>query len=288
MKKNNTQTSPFWTIHVWVIQNTTRLKNAGIESARLDCLLLLEHALGASREWLLANNEAAITKQNLEQLSEFVAQREKRIPLSYIIGSKEFYGRRFLVNKDVLIPRPESEVIIEMVLDAAKNNGINTVIDVGTGSGCLAITLKKELPNVHVTGIDISSSALKVARKNARSHNTQVQWREMDITKNGIPNMPSTRPYIVTANLPYVPDGMITSEEITKEPELALFSGNDGLNHYRALWGAIDKTPHKPIFVITESLLEQHESLQKMATESGYQLTATNTLVQAFSPKLKK
>lgn len=277
------QPSPL-TIHEWLIENTVRLKNVGIESARLDCLLLLEYALNVSREWLIANDDKIISEPRQEQLNVFITQREKRMPLAYIIGSKEFYGREFLVNEDILIPRPESEAIIDLAIKASAIYKPNTIIDVGTGSGCLAITLKKELKNIHVTGIDVSLNALKIAKKNATKHKADIQWRHFDIISKGIPVLPKTRPYILVVNLPYVPNNMISSPEITKEPNLALFSGDDGLDHYRTLWRSIDNASHKPALVITESLLEQHDSLQKLALESGYHLLDVDVLVQVFKP----
>lgn len=270
------------TITSWLKENTDRLKKAGVASARLDVTVLLEEVLQKDRAWLAAHSDEEINQEDLRKLNGFVTQRERRVPLAYILGSKEFYGRSFLVNKDVLIPRPESEAIIELLKEVTGIvDDVNTVIDIGTGSGCLAITVKKELPDVHVTGIDISDRALKVARKNARLHTAQIQWKKMDIQKE-FPKMPKTRPYIVVANLPYVPKKLITSEEITKEPPIALFSGSDGLDHYRMFWQQISTLKNKPFAILTESLISQHQQLESLGKSAGYSREKTTDLIQQF------
>ena len=281
--KYGDHSSPRSTISLWLFENTAKLKSAGIESARLDCLILLEKVLEKTRTWLVAHDDNMLTSQQTKILDTFITQRQNRTPLAYIIGAKEFYGRSFLVNESVLIPRPESESIIELIKETNKVTDINTVFDIGTGSGCLAITIKKELPDIHVTGIDISGAALQVAKKNARQLTAQIQWRQLDIEEDGLPPMPKTRPYVIVANLPYVPGGLITSPEITKEPGIALFSGVDGLDHYRALWQKISAAKNKPFAIITESLEGQHAALQHMAAAAGYQVSATQGLVQQFT-----
>lgn len=281
MENGNTEFSPL-TIHTWILRNTAKLKGADIESARLDCLIMLENVLERDRTWLAAHGNETISKQKLDKLNGFITQRQKRIPLAYILSSKEFYGRDFYVNEDVLIPRPESETMIEMAKRLAESRDINTIIDIGTGSGCLAITVKKELPDVHVTGIDISDAALVVARKNGRLHEVQIQWKKIDITK-GLPKMAKTRPYVLLANLPYVPKGMITSNEITREPGVALFSGMDGMDHYRKFWHQVGIIQNQPLAIITECLIEQQLAMTDLARSIGYEPILSENLVQLWS-----
>jgi release factor glutamine methyltransferase len=270
------------TIDSWVQNSIQKLQDAGVESARLDATILAERGLEKDRTWVLAHGDSEISPQQLKKLNDFITQRISRVPLAYIIGAKEFYGREFIVNECVLIPRPESETIIDILLNLAKNYNINTIIDIGTGSGCLAITTKKELPDAHVTGIDISETALKIAKMNARKHDAHIQWKQMDFIQEGLPNMPKTRPYVFLANLPYVPNDMITSEEITKEPALALFSGDEGLHHYRAFFNQLSQCKNKPFAVIAESLTTQHSTLAQLATQTGYNLQTTTDLIQLF------
>lgn len=273
------------TIQTWLNQATKILKDAGIASARLDCLVILEQSLDVERSWILAHNDTTLAPQQIVQLSNKIDRRKNRTPLAYITGSKEFYGRTFAVNEDVLIPRPESEAIFEHIKTITRLHAVNTILDIGTGSGILAITVKKELPNAHVTGVDISEAALTTARKNARLHEAQVQFKLCDITKE-LPAVPRTRPYIVVANLPYVPESLITSPEITKEPALALFSGANGMDHYKSLWSHIGQSNHKPLAVIAESLKNQHSAMRDIAEHNNYSLVKSTQLIQTFCPNL--
>lgn len=300
------------TINGWLQNNNLKLSNAGIESARLDCLVLLEHVLKKNRSWILAHGDEVLDVNTIASLNSLLDQREKRVPLAYIVSSKEFYGRKFKVTKEVLIPRPESEAIIELLLEkygneklsavATKNNWnlnqvendnpllstppspLNTIIDIGTGSGILAITAKLELPQLHVIATDISISALQIARKNALLLGAKVQFKLQDFIKDGLPKMPKTRPYVIVANLPYVPKDLITSPEILKEPSKALFSENDGMDHYRKFWEQISLLKNKPEAVITEALDTQHETMYSFAAAAGFKLEKTTDLIQLFKP----
>lgn len=268
------------TINDWLKQNTAKLKNSGVDSARLDCLLLVEDELEKSREWVLSHNETELTLEQSDKLNKNVQQRAEHQPLAYIVSSKEFYGRNFFVTPDVLIPRPESEYIIDLlkkILNQVQDD--TSILDVGTGSGCLAITAKLELPSVNVIATDISDSALRVAGQNAKNLKADVAFIKSDLLSS-IPDLQSS---IFLANLPYVPDGLITSEEITKEPALALYSGKDGLNHYTNFWSQVSNLEHKPKHIITESLENQHEQMKVLAKTVGYNLSQTETLIQLFS-----
>ena len=268
-------------IQNWLRDSSARLKTAGISSARLDSLVLLENNLEKSREWILAHPDYLLSSEELRILNKNVVQRKHHVPLAYIIGSKEFYGRDFMVMQDVLIPRPESEAIIEMLQVIASKFEINTIIDIGTGSGCLAVTAKLLYPSIHVTAVDNSGSALTIAKKNARRYGAQIQFKQLDIYST-LPTMPKTRPYVFLANLPYVPEELITSKEILKEPAQALFSGQDGLDHYRAFWQQVGKLKNPPEYILTESLSNQHISMEQLAKAAGFVLETTKDLIQQY------
>lgn len=295
------------TISSWLQENTKILADAGINSAHLDCKILLETVLHKSRTWLAAHGDEMLLAEDYKKLDTFITQRKNRVPLAYIIGSKEFYGRLFLVNESVLIPRPESESMIEVLkevmsgkwmvdsrqMSAPKpptpNPSLPTIYDIGTGSGCLAITVKLELPHTTVIATDISPEALRVAKKNARLHHANIIFQQANLLQT-IDSQPlfakatdDKQQTIILANLPYVPEGYITSKEITKEPAIALFSGADGLNHYRALFQSLKTKQNKPFVVITESLILQHTALVMIAKEAGYHLKKTTGLIQHFS-----
>ncbi len=283
------------TIASWLSESTAKLKSADIASARLDCLLLLEDVLQKDRSWILAHDIANIGTIDLLELNTKIVQRASRIPLAYIRNQQEFYGRSFYVDEHVLIPRPESEAIITLLRELmnsskwiANNQTVDqptthppelTLLDIGTGSGCLAITAKLEIPTANVLATDISSDALKVAGGNAETYQADIQFIEADLFS--IPHSPLIT--VVIANLPYVPEKLITSAEITKEPALALFSGEDGMNHYQRLWQQLSVAEHAPRYVITESLEQQHQQMAHRATLAGYQLIKTDTLAQLFA-----
>lgn len=265
------------TIQEWLTDATAKLLEAYISSARLDCLVILEDTLEKPREWLLAHSDEDISNLKVDILNKRLAQRLKHIPLAYITGHKEFYGRSFLVNPNVLIPRPESEDIIELLLGIGESS-FEKVIDIGTGSGCLAITVKLELPNSQVIAIDNSSKALEVVKQNAKHLDADIELKisylleSVDISDRSV----------LLVNLPYVPESLITSEEITKEPSAAIFSGKDGLDHYKRFWRQLAHTKARDLVVISESLLSQHGEMTNLAKESGFEIDRSHGLAQMF------
>lgn len=265
------------TIQDWLSNNTRELIESDIDSARLDCLVMLEDALKKPREWLLAHGDHSISASEEQALEGMLGERLNHVPLAYIIGHKEFYGRNFVVNPSVLIPRPESEDMIEILLGLDESYFEN-VMDVGTGSGCLAITAKLELPSITVVAIDNSEVALIIAVKNAERFGVDISFEKSNLLESA----ELTNKSIILANLPYVPDSLITSEEIKREPATAIFSGPDGMSHYAKLWGQLCAVQLKQISIITESLPDQHSKMTKLANKSGYYLNQTNGLAQLF------
>lgn len=255
-----------------------RLNEAGVDSPRRDCLVLLEDLLQKDRSWVIAHADFELSAKQTAHLDKQIGRRIKREPLAYIRSKVWFYGRFFRVTSAVMVPRPESESFIE-IIKAIKPPKI---IDIGTGSGCLAITAKQELPDSEVIATDIDDKALVLAEDNSKRHNTKVRFIKGSLTEP-LANEDLSG-FAVLTNLPYVPHGLITSKEINYEPETALFSGKDGLNHYREFWSQIQKLDKKPSYILTESLEQQHEPLIGLAKKSGYKLTKTDILVQLFEP----
>lgn len=258
----------------WLRETTVKFTSNKIDSARLDALLLLEHVLQTTRATVLAHPEMNLPATTLVKLDGARSQRLDGVPVAYIVNKKEFYGRDYLVNEHVLIPRPETETLI----DIAKGLGFEAprFLDVGTGSGCIAITLALEIPHCKVAATDISDDALAIAKQNAKSLGARVTFKNTDML-SGLSHGAFD---VICANLPYVPDDLITSPEITKEPALALFSGKDGLNHYHRLFNAIaDFDAH---YVLTESLESQHEAITELAHAAGYRLKSIELLIQCF------
>lgn len=269
------------TVGEWLALNTKRLESAGIRSARLDCFILLEQRVSHGRASILAHLNDVLTDEVLVKLNNDISLRLQHKPVSYITGVKEFYGRQFIVSEHVLVPRPESESIITLLktLPVA-----GTIIDVGCGSGCLAITAKLENPESRVLGIDIDAKCLTVASQNAQDLQADVTFVKSDLLANFSTNKYPTPIYIV-ANLPYVPNLMKVNKPAKHEPSLALYGGPDGLDLYRCLFKQLDTLPLKPLAIITESLTTQHHTVAKLARDYNYILHKSDGLAQLFYRK---
>jgi release factor glutamine methyltransferase len=207
-------------------------------TGRLDAALLLEHVTGAARETFISDDARTLTAAEHAAFTGAVAQRLAGTPVAYIIGTAGFYGRSFAVDERVLVPRPETEHLVEAALTALRGAGKREarIADVGTGSGAIAITLAAELPAAWVFGTDISRGAIEVARRNAARNNVFQQCTFL----HGDLALPLGRfaPFdAVVANLPYVPTSAIplAPDPVAFEPALALDGGADGLAHYRRL-----------------------------------------------------
>lgn len=264
------------TIAEWLQASMVRLRNAGVDSPRRDCMVLVEDLLGKDRSWVNAHGEHELTDAQVTKLEQQIKKRLNRVPLAYIRGKVWFYKRFFTVNPHVLIPRPESESFITLIKNLDLKNP--TIADIGTGSGCLGITTALESPNATVDLYDIDNKALAVTQMNARQHRVSANFYQSDLLEKLRPIQYD----VLLANLPYVPDGVVTSPEIETEPKIALFSGKDGLDHYKKFWQQIEKLQQKPRYVLTESLEHQHKELEKQANTAGYRLVTTDTLVQMF------
>lgn len=213
------------------------LSKKGVESPRLQVELLLAHLLQMPRMKLYLNFERVLNEAELEKLREIVKRRGNREPLQHIIGSANFCGLDFFVNRHVLIPRPETEILAERAWNFLSNTNSEhrTALDFGTGSGCLAVMLATKCPSAEVHAVDVSADALKVAGENARRHDAKILFHE----GNGFAALPLEKRFdLIVSNPPY-----IASDEIaTLEPEVrdfdpraALDGGSDGLEFYRLL-----------------------------------------------------
>lgn len=255
-----------------------KLDEAGIPSARLDCLILLEDMLHKDRSWILAHPEYEITASQIRKLDRKLDRRIKHVPLAYIRGHTEFYGRKFKVNRHVLEPRPESETMIELLLNLKLPNK-PAIADIGTGNGALGITAALEIPGSRVDLYEISSGALAVAKHNVHMHELHLHARKMNLLSRPL------RPYdALLCNLPYVPDSWEINQAALAEPKIAIFGGKDGLDLYRKLFKQLQRFTWKPSYVITESLPPQHEALAAIAVEYGFTIHSSSDFIQIFTP----
>ncbi len=187
--------------------------------------ILLSFCLGKNKEYLYTHPEQRLTEAQLKNYKKLITRRLKKEPIAYLIKQKEFYGLKFYVDKNVLIPRPETELIIDEILKINQNQKLKTILDIGTGSGCIAISLAKHLPKVKIFATDISQKALLVAKKNAKQHNVlkKIKFLQGDLIKP----LKNQRFDLIIANLPY----LIINElkNVPFEPKKALFGGKNGL-----------------------------------------------------------
>jgi len=214
------------------------LHRAGCDSPRLDAELLLAHALGRERTWLLAHPQHRLTAAERERFAALLARRQAREPLAYILGRREFYGLDLVVDRRVLVPRPETELLVEQTLGWARSLPPAeplALADVGTGSGCVAVALAVHLPQAFIYGLDASADALEVATANVARHAVEGRVRLLQ----GDLLQPLPEPVdVIVANLPYVPSdelAMLEPEVRDYEPRAALDGGPDGLGPMRRL-----------------------------------------------------
>jgi release factor glutamine methyltransferase len=219
--------------------STTYLGDHGSTSARLDSELLCAQALGLRRLDLYLQFDRPLDEQELSSIRELVRRRGKGEPVAYITGQREFYGRGYAVTPDVLVPRPETETLVERAIATLRDRTTDgaRVADLGTGSGCIAITLAAELPGIDVIATDISAPALEVARSNAERLGVPVTFAEGSWA-DGL----SGHFDIIVSNPPYVTTGELESVDRDVrdfEPHGALLGGDGGLDAYRSLLASL-------------------------------------------------
>jgi release factor glutamine methyltransferase len=231
---------------VWRIKDllewTTRyFLDRGISESRLEAEILLAQVLEKDRVYLYANYEAPLNTGERSSYKEFIKRRVGGEPIAYITGHKEFMSLDFQVSPAVLIPRPDTEVLVETAIKLARLEELVRILDVGTGSGVIAVSLAYYLKNAEVYASDISPQALQIARGNASLHNVDIHFQEGDLLETFLAKPTEGSPPafdLIVANLPYVPEAereVLDPQVKDFEPHLALFSSGDGLDLYRQL-----------------------------------------------------
>lgn len=267
------------TIREWLRQASSEFADAMIPSAGLDAEIILAHTLRKNRTWLHAHVDDVIDPRFVDIANARAELRLERVPVAYIIGHKEFYGRRFHVTPDTLIPRPETEPLIDIVKDhVASHPQTRQLVDVGTGSGCIGITAKLECPNLHVTLTDTSKQALAIASKNADMHNIEARLLESDL----LAQYP-LKADIIVANLPYVDREWPTPPELDQEPALALYADAHGLAMIQRLLDEAPRSMAPNAILILEADTRQSRSIIRYAQAHGYHHAETRGLAMVFS-----
>jgi release factor glutamine methyltransferase len=226
-----------------LVSATQRLEEAGSASAHLDAQVILAHVLGQDRGWLFAHYDVALDEEQAAHFTDLVARRAAAEPVAYLVGRKEFYGLELSVDKRVLIPRPETELLVDAVLDHIDSRADKhvTVADVGTGSGAIALAVAANAPEATIYALDVSEEALDVARRNVETY--QQQERVIVLRSDLLADLPTAddhplRFHIIAANLPYINSAAMDTLESgirDYEPHLALAGGEDGLAVIRRL-----------------------------------------------------
>jgi release factor glutamine methyltransferase len=271
-------------LNSWLESATQELEASNVPTARLDCLVLLEDELKLDKSNILAHPELVLKEDVLAKLNKQVSRRASHEPLAYIRRKSEFYGRDFIVTPDTLEPRPETETMIDVLKKFTGNmHQVRpcAIIDIGTGSGCLAITARLELPKVEVVGVDISVKCIGVAAQNAQKHSADVSFYQGDLLA-ALPNSIFKMPTTILANLPYVPNEHTINKAAMHEPKLAIFGGPDGLDLYRRMFKQIENMSNRPRYIFTESLPFQHTNLTQIAYKAGYSLKTSEDFIQVF------
>lgn len=272
------------TIKEFLSATTKKFEQAGISSARLDAEVILAHTMGKDRVWLLARSNEKMSKSTQAAADKLIDKRLTRQPVSYVIGRKEFYGLDFYVDERVLTPRDETELIAEEVIKHAPQKA--AVIDIGTGSGALAIAIAKHRPDLSVSASELSKPALEVAAINAEKilgTDHQIDLIRSDLFCDIVGQFD-----IIITNLPYVSSDYKPRmmAEVKHEPAVSLFGGpNDGLDLYRKFFKQAPAHLKPGGKVYLESDPWQHQELTKIAAQAGLKLAFQNYLILGFALK---
>lgn len=245
---------------------TKCLTDAGVPDAALDAWYLLQMVCKIERSYYYVHGEEDITQDAQKEYEIAVQKRAEHIPLQYIIGEQEFMGLRFKVNSNVLIPRQDTETLVEQVLKIVKPG--MKVLDLCTGSGCVLISVLKNAPELTGMGSDISKTALLVAKENAKLHEVDAEWVRSDLFDNITETFD-----VIMANPPYIPTGEILSlmpEVRDFEPENALDGGADGLDFYRKIAGQVKDYLNPGGYVYMEIGYDQGEAVSELMRNTGF------------------
>ena len=223
------------TISELIKKGIIELKNGNIEEPKLKARLLMQYVLNKSRQNVIVNDREELDNIKEKQYLEEIKILKKGVPIEHITHQKEFMKLSFFVDKNVLIPRQDTEILVEEVINIAKKNNAKKILDLCTGSGAIAVSLAKYLPQAEITAIDISNDALKIAKKNAISNNVQNQITF--ISSDMFTNLGEEKFDIIVSNPPYIKTNVIKNLDIQvqNEPYIALDGGKDGLDFYKKI-----------------------------------------------------
>ena len=254
-----------------LIQAFKELNNSNIKNASFDCEVLLSNVINKDREYVILNSKKNLDRKYIDIFNNLIDRRKKSEPIAYLINKKEFWKETFYIDKNVLIPRPDTEHIVEEVLKLTQNNSKSHVLDIGTGSGCILLSILKERKNFIGTGIDISKKCIKVSKYNAKrlelDNRTKFYISDVDnflIGKYDV--VVSNPPYIENLNLKY-----LDRDVVNFEPKLALSGGRDGFSEITKV---INKTSglikKNGVFVLEIGHNQKNKVTEKLKAKGFY------------------
>ena len=260
-----------WTISSLLNWTVNYFKSKNIESARLDAEVLLSHVLGQERIYLYVHFDEPMEQAELGKFREYVKKRAQHVPVAYIIGEKEFMGLPFKVTPDTLIPRPDTEILVENVLANLAEDETVQIVDIGTGSGAIILSLLANLPKARGKTVDIAVKAVEVAKENAVR--LQVADRCEFLVGDLFAPLQDSKFDVIVSNPPYIPQKDIATLEAdvrAYEPVSALTDGGDGLSYYRRLLAEGKRYLKENGFIALEIGIHQAQAVKRIALDNGW------------------
>lgn len=243
------------------------LNTSGIEEANLKCKILLTSLLRVRKEYLVIHNLDEVPENIVANFKNKLEELKNGKPIQYITNKQEFMGLDFYVNENVLIPQPDTEMLVEEAINVAKQNVTKSILDICTGSGAIAIALKKNLDSVQVTASDISVEALEVAKENAKNNEVEINFICSDMFENIVGKFD-----LIVSNPPYIENEIIKTlpQEVQNEPYIALAGGEDGLDFYKIIAKQGKKFLNSQGYIAVEIGYNQRESVIEIFELEGY------------------
>lgn len=250
-----------------LIFGTKYLKENNIEDANLKCKILLKNILQVNNEYLIINDNEELQKNIEDDYNKKLDELIKGKPIQYITGKQEFMGLEFEVNENVLIPQPDTEILVEEAIKISRENKLMKILDICTGSGAIAVSLAKMISYSNITASDISKLALEVAIKNANKHNVKINFILSDMFENIKEKFD-----LIVSNPPYIEENIINflPKEVQNEPHIALSGGEDGLKFYRIIARDSKNKLNNNGFLILEIGYNQREVVTNILKNEGY------------------
>ncbi len=287
---NPTPAKMVWTVGELLTRTHEFFARQGVAEARLSAELLLAHVLACSRLELYTRFERTVSPADIATFRELVRQRRDKMPVAYLIGQAWFYSLEFEVSPAVLIPRPETETLVEQTIQLARQVPTQTqaqvrILELGVGSGCIAIALAKNFPTAQLTGTECSAAALDLAAKNARRHGVaeRVRFLQGDLFAPLEALPPTPRFHITVSNPPYIPTAQLDTlmpEVSGYEPKIALDGGADGLAFYRRIAAEVPRWLEPDGVVLVETAFDQTPAVERIFSQTRW-YAATQIIADA-------